>query len=104
LIFCSLILQFYNCNIHPHMTAYLKVVDSRRDAVTDGRGEISLIAAAPVISGEGDGAQLQRIVAKSRFWRQPHAKYLISVGGRPAGARRVSAVRWKRERTTPPAR
>ena len=49
------------------MTAYLMVVGSRHDAAADRRGEISLIAAAPVVSGDGHGAQLQGILANSRF-------------------------------------
>lgn len=36
------LVQVY-CNIHPHMTAYLMVVDSRHVAAADGRGEISLV-------------------------------------------------------------
>lgn len=35
------------CNIHPHMTAYLMVVDSRHYAIADGRGEIVLDEVPP---------------------------------------------------------
>lgn len=36
------LVQVY-CNIHPHMTAYLMVVDSRHAAAADGSGEIALM-------------------------------------------------------------
>lgn len=40
------LVQVY-CNIHPHMTAYLMVVDSRHSAAADGHGEIVLDDVSP---------------------------------------------------------